>query len=43
MMDTKTREVLLDRMKRRKDARRSRILALRLAAKAARERRNKNN
>ncbi len=43
MMDTKTREVLLDRMKRRKDARRSRILALRQAAKAARERRNKNN
>ena len=39
MMDTKTREILLDRMKRRKDARRSRILALRQAAKAARERR----
>ena len=39
MLDNKTREVLLDRMKRRKDARRNRILALREAAKEARLRR----
>lgn len=39
MLDNKTREILLDRMKRRKDARRNRILALREAAKEARLRR----
>lgn len=36
MLDNKTREVLLDRMKRRKEARKHRILALREAAKQAR-------
>ena len=39
MLDNKTREVLLDRMKRRKEARKNRIMALREAAREARQRR----
>ena len=39
VLDNRTRDILLDRMKRRKEARKSRIMALRQAAKDARVRR----